>query len=191
METLISLDTQLFLFLNGLHSPFWDTVMWHISGKWEWVPLYALMLAWMVRRFGVKAIWIVLGAALVVTLADQSSVKLFKNVFERLRPCHNPALDEFVHRVNNKCGGKYGFVSSHAANSFAIAMYTLLVFKNRAYTWFILLWAAIVSYSRIYLGVHYPGDILGGALLGIFLGWLVYRPVKWGVLRPMENKNTS
>lgn len=110
-------------------------------------------------------------------MADQTSVKLFKDVFERLRPCHQPTIAHLVHVVNDHCGGQYGFVSSHAANTFAFAAFLGGVFAQKV-KWFscvLWVWAAIVAYSRIYLGVHYPGDIIGGALLGILIGRLVYR----------------
>lgn len=185
LETLKQIDTSLFLFFNGIHSPFWDTVMWHISGKWEWIPLYAFLLYLIIKKYKMKAVWVVLAIVLVITLADQISVKLFKFQFERLRPCHNPEIQHLVHIVNNKCGGKFGFVSSHATNSFALAMFLSSLFRKRVFGCLIFFWAAVVSYSRIYLGVHYPGDILGGALLGILIGWGVYLLLKW-VLKSAE-----
>ncbi len=167
-------DQAAFLFLNGMHSPFWDQVMHWISGKYSWMPLYILIIGYMVYRFRWKSILIILLVVLLVTLSDWTSVHLFKNVFHRLRPCHNQDISHLVHLVNNHCGGKYGFVSSHAANAFAVVGYTSLIIRNRYYTYGIILWAIIVGYSRIYLGVHYPGDVLGGAMLGLIVGYLVY-----------------
>tara|TARA_B110000503_G_scaffold136680_1_gene219482 strand:- start:1750 stop:2313 length:564 start_codon:yes stop_codon:yes gene_type:complete len=167
-------DRQLFLFLNGFHSESLDFIMWHVSGKLQWIPLYLFLLFILTKKYG-KSIWVILVAtALVVTLADQFSVKLFKEGFERWRPCHNLDLKEMVHLVNNKCGGRFGFVSSHAANSFATAG-LLGLFLNRKALGLLLIWASIVSYSRVYLGVHYPSDILGGAILGLIVAFLVHR----------------
>jgi undecaprenyl-diphosphatase len=112
---------------------------------------------------------------LAVTLADQFSVQLFKNIVQRLRPCHEPSLVGLVHLVNGECGGQYGFVSSHATNSFNVALLSLLFIKKRWFTISIILWAIVVGYSRIYLGVHYPGDVICGSLLGALIGWSIYR----------------
>ena len=173
-----SWDREIFLLLNGYHSDWLDFVMWHISGKLEWIPLYLVLLYLIIKKFG-KLSWIVLlGAGLLITLADQVSVQLFKEVFERYRPCHNLEINELVHIVNNKCGGKFGFVSSHAANSFAIATFIGLLLSHQAkknILVVLLLWATLVSYSRIYLGVHYPSDVIGGALLGMILAQLFYK----------------
>ena len=174
IEYLNRLDTDLFLFLNGFHSPFWDRVMWFVSGKLEWLPLYIILAGWLIYKFRWKAVLVFIFTALLITASDQLSVKMFKEVFQRLRPCRNEEIMDLVYIVNGYCAGKYSFVSSHAANSFALAAFTSLILKNRAYSWFIYSWAAVVSYSRIYLGVHYPGDVLGGAVLGIVVGLLVY-----------------
>ena len=174
LEFLNNIDTQLFIFLNGIHSPFWDKIMWWISGSKSWIPMYVLILGFIIYKFRWKAIITIIFIALVVTLADQISVKAFKEVFQRLRPCHNPELQDIVHLVKNKCGGKFGFVSSHAANTFAIAFFLSKLIKIRNFSNFIILWASIVSYSRIYLGVHYPFDVLCGALLGSLIGYSVY-----------------
>lgn len=173
IEYLDKIDRSIFLFLNGIHSPFWDKIMFWISGDTSWIFLYIVLLIGLAVKYRWRMIFIVVAITLTITASDQFSVHLFKEVFERLRPCHNLEISELVHLVNNHCGGKFGFVSSHAANTFALAMLTSGLFQNKYYTWFIFIWAAIVSYSRIYLGVHYLGDILGGALLGIFIGWLV------------------
>ncbi len=181
LSTLNDLDTQLFLFLNGLHNEAFDSIMAWISGKTTWWPFYLLLLIYLgwTRRW--QLVPIILFIALAVTLADQTSVHLFKEVFERLRPCHELALKETVHLVNGRCGGMYGFVSSHAANTFAVAMLLLLIIRKGWFTALMLIWAAIVSYSRIYLGVHYPGDVLGGAVLGVLCGLVVYLFFSWTV----------
>jgi len=179
-EVVEKLDKELFLFLNQINSPVWDTIMWHISGKLQWIPLYLLLLVLLFKKYG-KDVWkVIIGAVLVIAIADQVSVKLFKEVFERYRPCHNLEIRDIVHIVNQKCGGKFGFVSSHAANSFAIAVYVGLLLRRKYNRILVLLlsWAAIVSYSRVYLGVHYPMDILCGSILGGSVGILVYMFVK-------------
>ncbi|MCU0462083.1 MAG: phosphatase PAP2 family protein [Bacteroidales bacterium] len=169
------LDHQLFLLINSHNSPFWDQVMYAISGKIIWVPLYLAILIWLGINFKKRFPIILLFIILAVTLADQGSVQLFKNIFHRLRPCHEPSLAGLVHLVNGKCGGLYGFVSSHATNSFNVALLSLMLIRKRWYTISILIWAAVIGYSRIYLGVHYPGDVICGALLGALIGWGMYK----------------
>jgi undecaprenyl-diphosphatase len=170
------LDTQLFLFLNSRHNSFFDPVMFWVSHRYFWIPLYAffLFLAW--KHFG-KKVWLVaLAAVLLVVLSDQISVHAFKNVFMRYRPCNNLEICSQVH-VNDGKGGMYGFISSHAANTFALAMFLFLLFRERIryFGLFIFAWAAFVSYSRIYNGVHYPADVAVGAILGMGIGVVVYK----------------
>jgi len=174
IEFLNNIDTNLFIFLNGINSPFWDKIMWWISGSKSWIPMYAVIVAYIIYKQRWKSFITFIFIALVVTLADQISVHAFKDVFQRLRPCHNPVLQDIVHIVKNKCGGQYGFVSSHAANTFAVAFFLSKLVENRYFSWFIFIWATIVSYSRIYLGVHYPFDVLGGAALGAVIGISTY-----------------
>jgi undecaprenyl-diphosphatase len=173
-DKLIALDTKIFLWLNALHSPGWDKIMWHISGKIEWLPLYLFLFGYIVYRYKWRSLAILLTLALAITLADQLAVLAFKETIRRLRPTHEPAIAHLVHTVNNYRGGAYGFVSNHAANSFALACYLSLLFRNKLLTVLLILWACLVSYSRIYLGVHYPGDIIGGAILGSIIGWVFY-----------------
>lgn len=174
IEFLNQIDTQLFLFLNGMHHPVMDEIMWVISAKLPWIPFYLLLGYFFVKRLGKQGWFYILAVALAAGAADYTSVHWFKFVFERLRPSQNPALESAIHLVNNYHGGKYGFVSSHAANTFALAVFTGLTYKTRIVWVGMLLWAFVVSYSRIYLGVHYPGDILGGALLGSIWAVLFY-----------------
>ena len=145
------------------------------SGKLTWLPLYLAIVVLMYFKFGWRLVWPLLAVALVVTLADQTSVHLFKNVFERLRPCHNPEIKDLIHLATGRCaGGRFGFVSSHAANTFGVAVFLSQLFRIRWFTISILVWAAAVSYSRIYLGVHYPADIIVGGMLGAICGFAVW-----------------
>lgn len=174
LEFLEHIDQQIFLFLNGMHNSFFDVFFWWFSNKYFWFPFYTLLIFILIKRDKKKGVFAVLALIVLVTLTDQGSVHLFKNVFQRYRPCHNLDLQGLVHIVNNKCGGTFGFVSSHASNAFALAIFTLLYFKNKTHSWIILLWATIMAYSRIYLGVHYPADVVVGGIFGGILGWLIF-----------------
>ena len=177
IDWILDIDTQLFLFLNSLNNSGFDTIMYWVSHKYIWIPFYGFLIYLLYRHYGVKQTAI-LTALIIVTfaLANTLSVEAFKNVFQRLRPCHNEEISGMVHLVNNHCGGKWGFVSSHASNVFGLAT-IISCFLNKKinyFGFFIFFWAALVSYSRIYLGVHYPLDIICGGLLGVSLGKIVY-----------------
>jgi undecaprenyl-diphosphatase len=168
------LDQQLFLFLNSLNSPFCDLVMHAISGRIIWIPLYLSILIFLGIKYKRKFFVILLFIILAATFSDQASVFL-KNIVQRLRPCYEPTLQGLVHIVNGECGGRYSFVSSHATNSFDVALLSLLFIKKRWFTISIVIWALVIGYSRVYLGVHYPGDVICGSILGAFIGWSFYK----------------
>lgn len=177
IEFLKDIDTDLLLWLNGKHSGFFDDLMYFVSGRWEWIPLYAVLLGFIIWKYRWKALWIILAVTVLITLSDQLA-NLFKATVKRPRPCKDPEIGYMVLLVNDYCRSSFGFISGHAANSFALATFISLLFRNRWVTTGMIFWAAVVSYSRVYLGVHYPGDIICGALLGVLLAWGIYKIVK-------------
>jgi len=175
IEKLIELDQQLFLFLNGINSPVWDSIFYCISGKLIWVPLYVFLAYKLWQLYGTKVfIYVALLLGLMITISDFVASGIVKPFFERLRPCYEPAMEGFVHNPYG-CGGRYGFVSSHASNSFAVAGFLWLAFRklNTKYG-YLFIWALVVAYSRVYLGVHYPADILVGGIIGLLSALFVY-----------------
>lgn len=182
IDFLVQLDHDVFLWLNHLHAEWADPIMWWLSNRFVWIPLYVLVLFLIIRHYQWKSVGIILSFLILISLSDQFS-GLLKNNVERFRPTHTEVLKESIHTLNNYFGGAYGFVSSHAANSFAFATMSsfFLAPFYRHYRWMIFVWAILVSYSRIYLGVHFPGDILGGAFLGIILAYIMrYLYLKFG-----------
>ena len=169
-------DIQLFLYLNGRHNSFFDVVMFWASDKLFWLPFYIVLLIVIIRRFKKRSVLVLLHVAALVAASDQFS-ELFKNTVKRLRPSHEIAIKNEIHLSVAGAGGPYGFVSSHAANAFAllVLLWLILPASFRPLKYILLFWAVLVAYSRIYNGVHYPGDVLCGALLGSFLGWLFSR----------------
>lgn len=174
-QRLDALDREAFLAINGAHSHFFDVLMEAASSMVLWFPFYAFLLWLILRRHGDRAfLWSLLIIAVMILFSDKGSVVLFKETVQRLRPCHAPSLSGLVHLVYKDCGGQFGFVSSHASNHFAIAVFMIGVLRA-APRWSIvalLSWAAVIAYSRVYLGVHYPGDVLVGGLYGAAVGSL-------------------
>ncbi|WP_163718442.1 phosphatase PAP2 family protein [Mangrovibacterium lignilyticum] len=173
MEHIIDIDKSIFFYLNGMHSPFWDVVMALFTRTEYWMLLFAVMLYYIIRRYRMKSIMILILLALAILVADQFS-GLIKDSVQRFRPSHDPSMQNLVHNVLSR-GGLYGYFSAHAANTFAVATYTSFIFKNRRFNILIFCWATFVSYSRIYLGVHFPFDILTGIVFGSALGYGIYR----------------
>lgn len=174
LEYLTQIDTELFIWLNGFHNDFFDQVMWNISSKLSWILILVAFLVIVFRKGWQQATLAVLAVAVCVLISDQISSGLIKHAVERLRPSHNMDLASTIHLVNGYKGGQFGFTSSHAANSFGVALLLGLMLRNRGALWAMMGWALLQCYSRIYLGVHYPGDLLGGMVVGLLAGWVAY-----------------
>lgn len=174
LEWIIDFDKQLMLSINGCTGGFLDAAMPLVSNKYAGIPIYIAILVYFFYKFPVKyAIFATAAVIITFALCDSLSVALFKETFHRLRPCWDPEIMENVRMLEYK-GGKFGFISSHAANLFGIATAASLFIRKWPATVLLFLWAAIVGYSRIYVGKHFPGDVVCGALLGIIMGVAVY-----------------
>tara|TARA_B100001540_G_scaffold313358_1_gene336144 strand:+ start:1028 stop:1564 length:537 start_codon:yes stop_codon:yes gene_type:complete len=171
MENLIKIDEYIFRLINSLGWESMDEIMILISSKWLWIPLYVYLIYRLFKKYPKHIYKIIISIITLILFADSGSVYLFKNVFERLRPCH--ALEGI--RIIEECGGLYGFISSHAANAFAVAFFVSLLIRKKIITISIITWAILIAFSRIYLGVHYPFDVLGGMLWGLFVSLLIYK----------------
>ena len=179
LDYLNDIDTDALLAVNGLHDAFQDAMWWMVSAKWSSL-LLVLALVWILLHQNRRhALLVLMMLALAFLLADQISSGLIKHLVERLRPTHDPSLGDAVHVVNGYRGGMYGFVSSHAANAFAAATFLSLVIRHRIVMISLFTWGLLQCYSRVYLGVHYPGDILGGIIVGVLAGWLVWCLMRW------------
>ncbi|MBC75203.1 MAG: phosphatase PAP2 family protein [Halobacteriovoraceae bacterium] len=193
LAEIIQWDKNLFLHLNGLHAPWLDPIMDWISHSM--IPAFIILA--LTSFYGIKffnkkkGLALVFFALLSIGITDSVSSRILKPGFERLRPCHNPEFVDQFHTVGNCWGGKFGFVSSHAANTFGIAFFLWLVFRRKNNYFALLIpYAALVSYTRIYLAKHYPLDLVGGAMLGALSAWLLYFVWSRWVLReePLQNR---
>jgi len=181
-ETIEKLDQEVLLLVNSANSPFLDEVMWQVSHQLIWIPLFIFIIFYAYKKLKLKSVlFFMIGVAFCFLLADRISVMAFKEVFLRYRPTHNSNIQHQIHTYLKSngdyyLGGQYGFVSSHATNFFALTTYLIFNFKQFSKKWyFLFLWASLIGYSRVYLGVHYPLDVICGALLGMSIGWIVYK----------------
>jgi len=170
-------DQWLFIQINNHQSnSFFDSIMPFLRSAYSWAPLYLFLLVFITMNFKRGWWWFVFFLC-TVSLCDMTSSKLVKEVFERLRPCGDPDFFQYVNLLVDRCSGTYSFTSSHAANHFGMATFIFITLRPivKKWLWIAFIWAAIVGYAQVYIGVHYPFDILGGAALGLFFGWLFGR----------------
>ncbi|GAA4386121.1 phosphatase PAP2 family protein [Hymenobacter koreensis] len=184
IDYLQNLDRWLLKAANRTHSPGLDKFMIFMSERFVWFPAYLVIIVALIYYFGKRAYLVLPLMGLSVALADSISSRFFKPFFGRLRPCHDPDLSETLNLVNG-CGGQFGFISSHAANSFSMAVFLCLVLPKRfrPVKVLLLIWASVLSYSRIYLVAHYTSDVIAGATLGALLGWFCYWLYRQGEAR--------
>ena len=176
LSTLLNIDRYMLLSLNGSDSLFWDGCMLVYTSMAVWMPLAFVLLCVLLKNNNIKDFFLlVVLVAVVATLTDTISSGICKPFFERWRPTNDPMLMYAVDVVNETRGGRYGFTSSHAANSFGIATFIMLLIRNRALSASLIVWASMNAFTRIYLGVHYPGDILAGTAIGVVVGFAIYR----------------
>lgn len=192
LEQLVHIDTEILLAINGWHAPWADTLMWIVSAKTTWIPLYLLLIGLLVWRYRQPAptpikwlqkvpacVVMIVVIGLAVGAADFIASGILKDWVARPRPSRVPELEGVLHLVNGYKSGQYGFVSSHAANTMAVALLFSLIWRNKIATVGLMLWVAANCYSRMYLGVHYPTDILGGLIVGSLVAvggyWLLGR----------------
>ncbi len=181
MVDIIHIDQEWLLAINGAHAPWLDQLFWYISQAWLWIPLYALLIGLLIGQFGwKKGLLYTVALIAAVGLSDYVSSGIIKGIVCRLRPTHEPALAGLVHIVNGYTGGQYGFVSSHAANTMSLAVLFGLIWRQKNnHGWWLMVYVAVNCYSRMYLGVHYPGDILGGLMVGTIMALAVYGVCRW------------
>ena len=174
LDPLLQIDTELLIFLNNLGSEQWDSFWFFLTNQFSWSPLFAFLLFLMFKKFGWKnGVLLLLFLIVLITFSDQFT-NLIKNTFERLRPCNTEGVIEQIRNFNYK-PSSYSFYSGHAASSMTFSFFVILLLKSHfKYIWVLLLFPLLFGYSRIYLGVHYPLDIVSGYFAGIFFGYLFF-----------------
>lgn len=185
MDVFENIDRYLFLLINQNYHPALDVCMFYISKNNFWIPLYLLLAYLIYKKDRALLLSVLISTALLILASDQLSV-LCKNIVQRYRPCHNEELKNIVHLVKGHCGGQFGFVSSHAANTFALAVF-IGGKLSRKWTITLIMWSLLVGYSRVYLGAHYPSDIIGGYILGVGLAILIDK----FVFKRLLNRNNN
>ncbi len=169
-------DRWLFIQVNNNESnPFFDSIMPYLRNAYFWSPLYLFLLVFIMANFKGRGIWWSVLFLCVVSLCDMTSTQLFKEVFHRLRPCSDPNFFQYVRLVVDRCGGNYSFTSNHATNHFGMATFIFLTLRPviGKWTWLVFAWAALICYAQVYVGVHYPFDVLAGAVIGFAFGWML------------------
>lgn len=175
LQKLEQWDQWLFIQINDHQSNgFFDSIMPFIRNAYYWAPLYLFLLVFVPLNFK-RGLWWCLVFLCTVSLCDMTSTNLFKEIFHRLRPCADPDFFQNVRLVVDRCGGSYSFTSNHAANHFGMATFIFVTLRSsfKSWVWLAFLWAALIGYAQVYVGVHYPFDILGGAAIGVVFGWLL------------------
>lgn len=194
ISSICQFDTNLLLSINGIHNSYFDKFMYAFTQIFVWIPFYVTVIYALIKQRKKDALWLIAALIICVALSDQLSSGLIKNTVQRLRPTNDPSVQGLLHIVNNYRGGLYGFVSSHAANTVSFALLSSLFFRKREYTIAVFVWAIMNCYTRLYLGVHYPFDILGGILAGIMVATICYlllRKFKPNLLLNKTGNDTS
>ncbi|MCH2020859.1 MAG: phosphatase PAP2 family protein [Saprospiraceae bacterium] len=181
-DIILEWDKSLFSLINGQwHNNIFDLIMPYIRDKKTWIPLYLLLLFFIGKKRGIKTVWVLIIITITIIISDQISSELVKKSICRIRPCNDTTLNN-VRLLLENCGGGFSFTSSHATNHFSFAMQLYLIFRcswNRIYFLLLFIWACLIAYGQIYVGVHFPLDVIGGAFLGCFLAFIVNRICSW------------
>ena len=190
LEKILDVDTQLFVFLNSLGSETYDGLWLFITKQYNWIPLFLLLFYVIYKKIGIQqTVYLMFFVAVLLTATDQIA-NFFKYTVQRPRPCNNPEINTIIRIVQMR--SSFSFFSGHAANTMAVSTFLYLIFKNQyKYFGFLFLWPLIFAYSRIYLGLHYPLDILSGYLCGLITGYLMYKTYQWALKNNFPRKKSN